>query len=159
MMTSLARTKLVGKKLAGSWAVEQIGKVDLWKPSGARVAEAQEHWAPLRPTDASNAHWDWNEIAKAADVVLALVTAERETVALFSSARPSVKLEGKEWFRCDYLEVHPTKLSNDLGGLLMSLVAKHAGTLRRDGLLLASTKEATKFYEALNEAADAAVGV
>lgn len=101
-----------------------------------------DHWQ--RSIGATNEHWRWYEILREHPEQLALVLADKptEVVSLWCSKRPrGLLLDGKRYYRLDYLELSPHHRGGVLGPLTMGLVAERALELNCEGIVLQSLPE------------------
>lgn len=133
---------------ATTTAVARSGYCTLHTVGVMDATKIDQKWGPFRKPDAPNGHWSWARIKEKAVETFQLKCKE-EGVAIWAVGRVDVKLEGKCWYRLDFIEVHPQKRRGLLGALAVCLMAERAAELKCDGILLASVDYAVEFYAAL----------
>ena len=130
------------------WKLPDVGRLTVQVPDVAMGARVDELWRSHRPAKHSNLHWSWSKLMREHAERLALLTADGDVLALWTSEkhRP-LRLPDGSFFRLDYIERDP-RLSGALpGAFAFALVCARALELGCDGLVLASLPEVTRFYE------------
>lgn len=126
-------------------------RLDLPRPLGPLrilVAEcdhgryADRTWA--RPSSASNSHWCWYDIIRGRSERFVLVSESAPSVPLgfwCSDRTTTIQLEGRPFYRLDYLERSPCVQGGVVGPLLVALAAWRARELGAEAIVLAALPE------------------
>jgi hypothetical protein len=142
-----ARRERSSKLLSERWTIDGLGTVSLLVPSESRLKAVDTAWPDLRqPTD-FHLHWRWAEIAGRNAERFALVDSGDQVVSLWSTAKRMVRLEGRQLYRLDYLEVDPGLRGGFAGSFTLALVGARALELGCEGLVLAAFPVLTGFYD------------
>ncbi len=134
------------KLLAHRWDLDGAGRVRLVIPSAARLQEVDDAWPAGRaPTDAHR-HWRWATLAAKAVERFAILDEAGRTAAVWCSAKRETRLEGRRYYRLDYLEVRPDLRGGAAGAFTLALTGTRAAELGCQGLVLAAFLPLTGFY-------------
>jgi GNAT superfamily N-acetyltransferase len=129
-----------------------LGEVTVITGSVNVGAKIDALWRERRSDMDALLAWNWSEIV--ADMREAFVVcAAGAPIAIWASKTGScVKLEGRPYYRLDYLEIDPNRRGDGLtSSLLAGMIAKRAAEHRACGIVLAAfpNERLVKFYESL----------
>jgi hypothetical protein len=139
--------------LPGSrWVVPDIGEVTIITGSVDVGARIDLQWRARRSDMDALLAWNWAEIVADMREAFAVCVAG-EPVAIWASKLGScAQLQGKPYYRLDYLELDPERRGDGrTSTLLAGMIAKRAAEHRARGIVLAAfpSEKLVKFYESL----------
>jgi GNAT superfamily N-acetyltransferase len=149
--------------LPGSrWKVPGLGEVTITTGSPDVAARIDKLWRERRGDIDALLAWKWVDIV--ADMREAFaIHAAGSPIAIWASKPGScVQLDGKPYYRLDYLEVDPERRGDgQTSTLLAGMIAKRATEHRASGIVLPAfpSEKLAKFYESLGATRGAPQGL
>lgn len=118
-------------------------------PHAERVRQIDEVWPTLRDPQNAPLHWQWSQIQKKGKETLALVGPDDGVVGLWTSRKPVVDLPEGNFYRLDYMEVHPSHVSQGFGKLMIAVACRQAQCHQSSGLLIGALPNSAQVYRGL----------
>lgn len=132
------------------WTIPDVGLLRLRWASDSLCKEVDAHWPNERPAVADHAEWRWTDLVGRTPEAWAVTDEDAESAfGLWCSqkSRGITSLEGRDYYRLDYLEVAPSWCGDaTVGPFMLALVAARAEETGCSGITLGSLPGAERFY-------------
>lgn len=133
------------------WEFPGVGVVRMTAATTPLAARIDAAWSHRRRPEDLHSGWSWLGILNDCRDGFVLVACDRdEPVGVFASEKRSpITLEGRPYYRLDYLEIDPALRGSGFGSLALALVGVRAVELGAGGIVLGAFQapKLLEFYE------------
>lgn len=124
-----------------TWDVPHVGLVTVVGAYADTLHLIDDLWPQnRRPTDA-HAQWKWSAISQRCEDCYVLLDSDEEPLAIWASKRKSpIMLEGRSYYRLDFIEVRPDlrQIGGETATFALGAVATRALEIGAQGVVLAA---------------------